>query len=605
MRPLFRIAAVSFLGLLIAGAIFLIPTIWFKPWSIDHFYARAFIEMAMERPMTLSQLRILEPYGLDFYSGDLDDYSIDFARRSQHQVVRNLEILRSYDRDALPEEGRLSRDVLDWYLQLLADGEPFLFHDYPLNQFAGVHTRLPDFMVNIHQVNDVGDARSYISRLSGFGLALDQVIEGVRYRAELGIVPPRFVLEHVDGEIAELLSTAAAEHVLYTKLEEQLRALEELPADERAELLDAARMQLEETVYPAYRRLAAAVDELAADADEEAGVWRLPDGEAYYDYQLRRHTTTDMSADEIHAVGLAEVERIQAEMRRIVEAEGFDGADLGAALEALRNDERYGYPDTESGREQILADYQKIISDVAPRMPDYFGRLPQAAVAVERVPAFREGGAAGAYYRAPPFDGSKPGIFYVNLRNVAEVQRFGMRTLAFHEAIPGHHLQIAIAMEQEGGPFFRRILSFTAFTEGWALYAERLASEEGFHPTRLDQLGQLRAEVFRAVRLVVDTGIHSKRWSRERAIDYMLANTGMTESDVVAEIERYIVNPGQACSYKIGQLELLALRDRARSALGPRFDYRDFHDLVLGGGALPLSLLEDVVDDWIARRTGG
>jgi uncharacterized protein (DUF885 family) len=317
---------------------------------------------------------------------------------------------------------------------------------------------------------------------------------------------------------------------------------------------------------------------------------------------LRSQTTSNLSADEIHALGLREVERIQAEMRAILSGEGLDATDLGATLRTLNAEDRFLYPDTDEGRAQVLADYQAILDDAAPRLPALFGRLPKAPVRVERVPAFKEKGAPGAYYMPPPLDGSKPGIFYANLRSVREIPKFGMRTLAYHEAIPGHHLQIAIAQELPGLPIFRRVVPFTAFVEGWALYAERLALENGFHPTPYDRLGALQAELFRAVRLVVDTGIHAQRWTREQAIEYMLNNTGMPDTDVVAEVERYIVSPGQACAYKVGQLAILSLRDRAQRALGRRFDLRAFHDVVLGQGALPLELLERKVDDWIADQ---
>ena len=276
--------------------------------------------------------------------------------------------------------------------------------------------------------------------------------------------------------------------------------------------------------------------------------------------------------------------------------------DLGDVLRALHRDERFLYPDDDDAHARILADYQAIVDEATARLPPLFGRLPQAPVRVERVPAFKEAGAAGAYYMPPPLDGSKPGIFYANLRHPRDVVQFGMRTLAYHEAVPGHHLQIALAMEMQDVPIFRRVVPFTAFIEGWALYAERLAAEQGWHPTPMDQLGQLVAEGFRAARLVVDTGLHAKRWTREQAIDYMLRNTGMPETDVVAEVERYIVLPGQACAYKVGQMKLLELRERAQTVQGARFDLRAFHDVALANGALPLVLLEDVVDAWLAGR---
>ena len=585
--------------ILIAGALFIVPTVWYTPWVIEHFYGRVFLEFALRSPMLLSQLRILEPYGLDFHSDDLDDFSVEFELESADRIRRNLDILRSYDRDAQSPGQQLSTDVLDWFLEILVEGRPYLFHDYPLNQLDGVQSALPDFMINTHAVEDADDAQNYVKRLSKFGVALDQVIESVRFRAGRGVVPPRFVVAAVQAEVSDFVSELFRHNVLYTSFREKLLAVPAIKKPERRRLLDEALSEIEHTVYPAYRRVLEVLAELEAVATDDDGVWKLPDGDSYYAWALERHTTTTLTPEDVHAIGLGEVNRIQGEMRAILSAEGYPTNDLAATLGALSREPRFLFADTDEGRGEILADYQAIIDDVSRRLPEYFGAIPAASVRVERVPQFKEEGAPGAYYQPPAFDGSRPGIFYANLRNVQETQRYAMRTLAFHEAIPGHHLQIATAMELEGIPFFRRVIPFTAFSEGWALYAERFAAEEGFQPTSFDRLGQLRGEVFRAVRLVVDTGIHAKRWTREEAIEYMVENTGRAESDAVAEIERYIVNPGQACAYKIGQLQILDLRDRARQRLGAGFDYRPFHDAVLGSGALPLALLERVVTDWM------
>jgi uncharacterized protein (DUF885 family) len=360
---------------------------------------------------------------------------------------------------------------------------------------------------------------------------------------------------------------------------------------------------IESVIQPGYRRLAETLGELAAEANDDHGVWKHPDGDAYYRWALRWHTTTDKTADEIHRIGQAEIERIHGEMSRILAAEGLPSDDPIATLLELNGDPRFLYPDTDEGRDEILRDYRGMIADVESRLPELFGRLPEAPVEVERVPVFKEAGAAGAYYNPPSLDGTRPGVFYANLRDVSEVQRFRMRTLTFHEAIPGHHLQIALAMETEGLPLFRRFLPMTAFVEGWALYAERLAMEEGFHETPYDRLGALSAELFRAVRLVVDTGIHAKRWTRERAIEFMIESSGMPRGDVTAEIERYIVAPGQACAYKMGQLKILELRSRAQQALGEDFDLRAFNDQILAGGSLPLAVLDAAVTRWIEAKT--
>lgn len=603
MRRAVRITGIVLTAVAIASAVWIVPTVWGRPWSIDLFYTRVFLDLLSRHPMLLTQLRVLEPYGIRAHNRRLDDFSVAAEREEAEAVRRNLQVLRSYDPDDQTPDQRFSTEVLDWFLQIQADGEPFLLHDYPIDQLEGLQVALPDFLLNVHPLYDARDAEDYVARLSLLGIAIDQGIDGMQQRAAIGVVPPRFVVDRVLAQIETFREGGADRNVLVTGFAEKLAKLESVAPEKRKALLAAARAQVETTVLPAWGRLAAYLAAARAGASEEVGAWKHPDGAAFYGWALRYHTTTSKTADEIHALGLAEVARIHAEMRAIFAAEGIEATDLGATLRALNADERFLHPDTDAGREAVLDGYRAILDDAAPRLPALFGRLPQAPVVVERVPAFKEKSAPGAYYMPPPLDGSKPGIFYANLRSVREIPTFGMRTLAYHEAIPGHHLQIAIAQELPGLPIFRRVIPFTAFVEGWALYAERLALEQGFHPTPYDRLGALVAEVFRAARLVVDTGIHAKRWTREQAIEYMLANTGMPETDVVAEVERYIVLPGQACAYKVGQLTILELRERARRQLGDRFDLRAFHDVVLGSGALPLELLERVVDEWIAAQS--
>jgi uncharacterized protein (DUF885 family) len=587
---------------LLAGAWLGYRTIWGRPPTLDLFFTRALVRTLLESPMLLSQLRVLEPWGLHFHDDDLDDFSVAESDRRAARLRSELETLRGFV--ARDPDQRRSWDVMHWFLGTLVDGERFRFHDFPVNQLEGVQSRLPDFMLNVHQLNDLGGARRYVERLEKFGVALDQTIESLRHRAALGVLPPRFVIERVRAEIAGFVATPAERHVLVTHLDTKLAALDVTPA-QRERTVEQARRAVAEVVLPAYRRLDGALAGLLPRAGDDDGAWRLPDGEAYYAWALRLQTTTALPAGEIHRMGLAETERIQREIRAILAAEGIAADDLPAALAALHADPSFLYPDGDASRERILADYQAILDEISARLPEWFGRLPAAPVKVERVPPFKQAGAPGAYYVPPPLDGSKPGIFYANLRSVREIPRFGMRTLAYHEGVPGHHLQVALAFESRGLPLFRRLVPFNAFVEGWALYAERLAAEQGLHPTPYDRVGQLVAELFRAVRLVVDTGIHAKRWTREQAIAYMRRNTGMPETDVVAEVERYIVDPGQACGYKLGQLEILRLRERARAALGERFDLRAFHDVVLAGGSLPLVILEQVVDEWIAARRAG
>ncbi len=353
-------------------------------------------------------------------------------------------------------------------------------------------------------------------------------------------------------------------------------------------------------MYPAYDLFINYFSELEVKAGDDHGYWHLPDGEAVYKLALRLFTTTDYTADEIHEIGLAEVARIQGEMLAIFAAEGIDtsGGFLDA-MEAYSSRPDFYYEDSDEGREQILADYQVMLDELDAGLDDVFNIRPEAGVEVVRVPEFREKTAPGAYYQRPTIDGSRPGRFYANLYDIKATPKYAMRTLAVHEGIPGHHFQIAIAMELEGMPLLRRFAPFTAYSEGWALYAERLAYEYGLMPTSADNVGRLRDELLRAVRLVVDTGIHHKRWTREEAIEYMTANAGLPESDIRIEVERYIVMPGQATAYKVGMMKILELRDRARTELGDKFDIREFHDAVLRNGAVPLEILERIVDTYI------
>jgi len=597
MRAIFRGLAALLAVVLLAAAVYLVPTIWGKPWRIEDYYLRVLAEFALEHPMLLSYARILEPYGLDFHSDDLEDFSVEGTRRMAAQVDRFLAGLREYDREDQSEAQLVSTDVLAWFLETRKAGEPFLFHGFPVNQFSGMQSTLPDFMINLHAIHDRRDAENHVARLRKFDVALDQLVEQIRYRESLGVLPPRFVIDQVLAEIAKFSAGPLEANPVYADLAKDVGTLE-LAEDERDAILADAREALETVVLPAYARLAEALRDQRARAGGEAGAWTLPDGEAYYRWALRWHTTTSLTPDEVHALGLSEVARIREAMRAAFADAGLEVGDPVVALGAAAEDERFLYPDTDAAREQILADYRAMVADAQDRLPDLFGRLPEAKLTVERVPPFKEDGSAFAYYNGPSFDGTRPGTFYANLRAPREVQKFGMRTLTYHEAVPGHHLQIALATEMKGQPFFRRVIPFTAFIEGWALYAERLALEQGWHPTPFDRLGALQAEMFRAVRLVVDTGIHARRWPRERAFNYMLVQTGQPAIEVQAEIDRYIVSPGQACAYKLGQLQILELRRRAQERLGERFDLRAFHDLVLGQGSLPLEVLAQAVDAW-------
>ncbi len=577
-------------------------TWYFKPININWFFGRAMLQFALESPEMLSSIRILEPLGIDGHNAHLDDDSIEAGDRMFAQMVDARATLVKYDDEDLSEQNLLSKRVMLGLLDQLVAAEKFRFHNFPVNQLFGVQNGFPTFMEATHQVDDVQDAEYYVSRLSEVGRKFDQVLDGLRHREELGILPPQFVVTKVIAEMEAFVDTPAEEGILMTALMEKMEEAE-LPEAEQERIALEARAEIENTVYPAYQRLIDYFVYLDDHVSENNGAWSLPDGDELYEQAIKLFTTTDYSAEYIHNFGLEEVARIEGEILAILEAEGWDvSGGFTEAIEEMAERPEFYYSDSAEGRDQILADYKAIIEEVNGQLDPYFNLQPVAEVDVRRIPEFKEKTSPGAYYDRPAFDGSRPGVFYANLYDIKATPKYGMRTLAYHEAIPGHHFQIALMQEQEDLPFFRRMVPAVAYSEGWGLYAERLAWEMGLQEDPYDNIGRLQAELMRAVRLVVDTGIHYKRWTREEAIEYMKANTGMAESDVVAEIERYFVLPGQALAYKIGMTKILELREMAREELGDDFDIREFHDVILRDGGLPLTILEEIVVDWIAEK---
>jgi uncharacterized protein (DUF885 family) len=421
-------------------------------------------------------------------------------------------------------------------------------------------------------------------------------------QSKLGVVEPISLLERALSGIADTVEPAPEDNPLVTTFIERMGEAPALDGGLKADLKQQAVAALKTRIYPAYVRMSSALEALKPEAAKQsASVGRLPDGAQYYALMLRRMTTTDYTPEQIHSLGLTEVARIDAELDSLLRAQGLTTGTVAERMQGLAKDSRFLFPNTDEGRKQVIARYQQILDEVYARMPDYFRTIPPGKLRVLRVPAAAEKGSAGAYYLPAAHDGSRPAQFFANLRDLNEIPNWTMKTLAYHEGIPGHHFQISIAMSLKGLPLIRQQPLYGAYTEGWALYAERLASEIGLYKDEpWGDVGRLQAELFRAVRLVVDTGIHSKGWSRERAINYMVETTGMPETEVVSEIERYMGLPGQACAYKVGQLKILELRDKAKTRLGPRFNLKDFHTVVLENGGVPLFLLEQLVDEWIA-----
>jgi uncharacterized protein (DUF885 family) len=588
---------------LVLGGAFFVHVWYFKPYSVDWFYGRVFAQFAAQSPEMLSSMRILPPWA-DFYSSKLDDASPTHEAEMAALVSGHVDTLHRYDRNALDREGQLSYDVLDYFLTIQVEGDQFRDHDFPINQMFGVQSSLPNFMTQTHQVNNKHDADAYIARLDLFPQKFAQVLEGLKLRESMKVIPPKFTVDEVLEQMKAFIATPAKQHMLYVSFKEKLDkvAPDAIAQADRDALLGRVEASIDHSVYPAYRSLIDYFTALQPKAQRNDGAWSLPDGDAYYAWCVRMHTTTDMTPEQVHTLGLAEVARVTTEMDAILKDKGLADGPIGPRVQQLAHAPDATFPNTPEGKAAMLKQYQAILDEVNAGLGDAFHVRPKLGVQVKAVPEFAEKTAPGAYYEPGSFDGTRPGTFFANMRNTEENPKFAMRTLAYHEGIPGHHFQISIAQELQNVPFFRRVLPFTAYAEGWALYSERLAWELGFEKDPLDNLGRLRDEMMRAVRLVVDSGIHYKHWTREAAITYMMDNTGMSQTDVTAEIERYFVDPGQALAYKAGMLKILELREKAKQALGPKFVLSEFHDQVLIHGSLPLALLQRVIDDWIAQK---
>lgn len=547
-------------------------------------------------------------------TGALDDMSLA-AQDKQLAWLRaaTAEMRKSFDYAKLSPEAQTSYDVWIYQLEQAENAVRFRTNAYVFNQMSGVHSFLPQLLIAFHRVDDVSDMEGYINRIRESGRALRQLIEISKKNATAGVRPPRFAYDFVIDESTKIITgapfTAGPDSAIWADAKAKVAALQKkgVLTDARAKaMLDEIQAALTGPFKSGYESLIAWQKEDRTQAAERAsGVHALPNGAAFYANQLAASTTTGMTADQIHEIGLAEVKRLRGEMEAIRKEVGFKG-DLQAFFAELRDNKDnplYYYPNTDAGREAYIKDATAAIEKIKAVLPKYFGILPKADLVVRRVEPFREqAGAAQHYFPSTP-DGSRPGVYYAHLLDMTSMPKHELEVIAYHEGLPGHHMQIAIAQELTTIPTFRRQAGFGAYSEGWGLYAEWLAREmPGTYQDPYSRFGRLGSEIWRAIRLVVDTGMHAKGWSEEQAVKYFLDNSATTEAQARSEIRRYLVIPGQATSYKIGMLKIQDLRRKAESALGAKFDVRGFHDTVLGGGALPLTILEKRVDRWIASQ---
>jgi uncharacterized protein (DUF885 family) len=602
-------------GVLGVGLVWLIYSLlWGTPPLINLAVERMTLRIVQSDPEILTQIGLLDNSVLDFHSGQLTDVSPrgDAHRR---QIDRDgLSLIRRYNPNRLAGQKRVTYQLMRWYFEQNLRGHRFSYHwygnpvfmgPYPVNHICGVQVDLIQFLCTYHRIKGRRSLRRYLRRLNQVPWKLAGLMTGMLTRAAEGVIPPRFVLEKSLIQINGFLADPVENNPLYTHVMEKMIESGRFSPRARARWAIQVQKAIEDYVRPAYVSLAAVLQDLIDKATDEDGVWKLPDGEAYYAYLLRHHTTSDLSATEIHQLGLDEVARLSQSIQEVLQEMGFSPGAPGQQLKALREDPQYHYH-SDDPQAEIIADYQAILDEANQRMPEIFNDGSLDEIIVERLPEFKEPDSPIAYAQAPAMDGSRPGKMWLNLRQPDDTYRWGMHTLAYHEGIPGHVYQMAQAQKIKGIPTFRRVYFFNAYAEGWALYAEHLGWELNLEDpfAKHSNLGRLQALLWRAVRLVVDTGIHSMGWTRQEAIDYMLEKTGLPERDVVTEVERYIVMPGQACAYYLGYLEILSLRQKAQATLGEAFDLCAFHDVILHQGGLPLPLLQEVVNSYIDQAAG-
>ena len=544
--------------------------------------------------------------GIKEDQGHWDDNSERAARVNFARTKNELRWLKNnIDYEELDTQTQLSYDLFVYELERSIANHKYRYHNYPFNQMHGLQSGVPADLISLHKVDNISDAQDYISRLRRSQTLFKHVLIGLEKRRAKGIIPPEFVFPHVLRDCRNVISNEPFENtgIPSTLLEDftkKVNALD-LKSREKERLLIQAKQALLKHVKPAYEDIIAYIKELQKEASPTDGVWDFPDGESFYNARLAAITTTDLTAEEIHNIGLQEVDRIHAEMRNIMQQVGFEGA-LQEFFVYVNNDDSQFYADSDQGRAEYVAEATRIVDAMRAELDQLFITKPKAEIVVKAVEAFREESAGKAFYQSPALDGSRPGTYYVNTYDMKAIPKYQMEALAFHEGIPGHHMQIAISQELQDIPMFRKFGWYTAYGEGWALYSEYIPKEMGFYTDPYSDFGRLAMELWRACRLVVDTGIHAKKWTREQGIDYYVQNTPNVEADAVKMVERHIVMAGQATGYKIGMLKILELREKARAEMGEAFDIREYHDIVLTNGRLPLNILEDQIDKWIASK---
>ena len=598
------IAYLIFLGVIITS-LYLMNLFSKKPFSLDHFLAKELVINVLDSPEYMTYLGIFDNYGQVLgHNRKLTIDSLEDSESNYRDSLETLATLNRYDVNDLTENQKITHKIAVFDTENdIKEFEEFRYHSYPFNQISGNHLGLVEFMTDTHPVRTEREASDYIERVRLFDEALSANLAWLEKQKELDIYAPLFVVDHVIKQLYELIGYEDKENPLMQIFIEKISSLD-MDESTESRLISELSAVIESDVKPGFQLILDFMEENYENSNIYHGVWSLPNGDEFYALRLRSYTTTNYTAEEIHQIGLNEVARIGSRMRDIFIELGYEvNKPIGQMMNELNESPEFLYADTPDRKEIVISDYNKMVKEAEEDVRPYFEKFPKSPVEVRAVPEYSEKTAAGGYYQSPSLDGSRPGVFYANLYDIKQTPKFGMRTLTFHEAVPGHHFQIALNQENENLTLYRKLgYRTSAYTEGWALYSEQLAVEVGMTKDLYDELGVLQSEMFRANRLVVDTGIHYKKWTREKAMEYMKETTGMSDTEVRVEIERYIVWPAQATSYKMGMLQILELRDRAKNEMGDKFDLKQFHSIVLDQGIVPLFILEDLIDEWIKSK---
>ncbi|SFF52471.1 DUF885 domain-containing protein [Thermoflexibacter ruber] len=593
-----------FWTILLLPTIWLINTVWYKPFDIDDFYERLVIQHGLEQPEEMSRFKFWKKYGIDFYNDELSDISVETSLQRSTRLKRDFEMLRSYKRSKQTPSQVISTDVLDWYLENEVH-QYLLYKDYhyAINHIDGAHLTLPFFMASSHQIKDYADADDYILRMSKFEKYFEQLISKIIAQEDSGLVMPNFIIDNILVQVSDFIREKPQQNILYVDFSKKIDKLPNITPKIKSDLTNQVRNLLETIIYPSYQKLIRTLDEIRENRqknEDNVGIWRFAEGHGYYNFMLRKQTNDEISSEELYQLGLIEIDSLTYQMQLICNQLDFDKTkNVGECLKSLSQDSMFSYQN--KTKEELVKDIKTLVHELEENLSYIFETKPRTKLIIQTVPPFKEKYAPNISYQNFSLDGNSAAISYLNLSKKNNWRKFENRALVCKEILLGRHFPTAIQREASILPTFRRILSFDAFNEGWAYYSLHLAKEYGYFKTPYDQLGMLHLCLVNAVSMVVDIGIHTKKWSREQAIDYFRQHTGLSDTEISYLTDLAIIYPARACSYYTGYQQIISLKEKTQNLLGEKYNNKDFHEILLQNGAVPLNILSKIINSYIER----